>query len=229
MRIIPASDSALLVTLDDRISLIAHNRVIALFQAFERRDDHRIRNLHPAYASLLIDFDPLSATHHEIEELVLSLSSQLEMPEVLTTELIEIPVCYDLEFAPDLANVAQHLRLGPEQVVALHAAGEYRVYFLGFSPGFAYLGGVPQALHVPRLATPRTHVKAGSVGLAGEQTGIYPNDSPGGWQVIGRTPQRMFDPSHVPASRLRPGDRVRFRRISGVEFEQLARDLERGD
>jgi inhibitor of KinA len=177
----------------------------------------------------LIDFDPLSATHHELESLVRSLSSAFENPEVWTAEPIEIPVCYEAEFAPDLANVAQHLRLPPEQVVALHAAAEYRVYFLGFSPGFAYLGGLSQALQVPRLETPRTHVRAGSVGLAGEQTGIYPNDSPGGWQLIGCTPQRMFDPSQNPAARLRPGDRVRFRRISRVEFDQLARDQERGD
>jgi inhibitor of KinA len=177
----------------------------------------------------LIDFDPLSATHQELESLVLSLSSKLETPEVLTSDLIEIPVCYDPEFAPDLANVAEHLRLSPEQVVTLHATGQYYVYFLGFSPGFAYLGGLPQALRVPRLATPRTLVRAGSVGLAGEQTGIYPNDSPGGWQLIGRTPQRMFDPLQNRASRLRPGDRVRFRGISRVEFEQLARDKEPGD
>jgi KipI family sensor histidine kinase inhibitor len=228
MRIIPASDSALLVRFDDRISFEAHSRVIALLLAFEKRGDHRIRNLHPAYASLLIDFDPLSATHHELETLVLSLSSKPAIPEVMTTDAIEIPVCYDPEFAPDLVNVAQHLGLSPQQVATLHAAGEYRVYFLGFSPGFAYLGGVSQALQVPRLATPRIHVRAGSVGLAGEQTGIYPSDSPGGWQLIGRTPHRMFDPSQNPASRLRPGDRVRFRPIGRMEFEQLARDQEQG-
>ena len=227
MRITPASDSALLVTFGDSISLEAHRRVITLFQAFEERQDGRIRNLHPAYASLLIEFYPLSSTHQELENLVLTLSSEVKGPEVATTEPIEIPVCYEAEFAPDLANVAQHLRLSTEQVVTLHAASEYRVYFLGFSPGFAYLGGVSQALQVPRLETPRTQVKAGSVGLAGEQTGIYPNDSPGGWQLIGRTPQRMFDPSQDPASRLRPGDRVRFRRINRAEFEQLARDQER--
>ena len=229
MRITAASDSALLVRFGESISLEAHRRVIALFQAFEQRHDDRIRNLHPAYASLLIDFDPLSATYHELENLVRSLSSDQEGPEVLVAEPTEIPVCYEAEFAPDLANVAQYLRLTPEQVVSLHAAGEYRVYFLGFSPGFAYLGGVSRALQVPRLETPRTHVRAGSLGLAGEQTGIYPNDSPGGWQLIGCTPERMFDPSQNQASRLRPGDRVRFKRISRLEFEQLARDQERSD
>ncbi|HKR84476.1 MAG TPA: 5-oxoprolinase subunit PxpB, partial [Terriglobales bacterium] len=197
-----------------------------LFQALEQRRDPRIQNLHPAYASLLIDFYPLSATPDELESLILSLCSKLEGRQGVTAAAIEIPVCYEAEFAPDLENVAQHLRLSTEEVVTLHAAGEYRVYFLGFSPGFAYLGGLSQALQVPRLETPRTHVRAGSLGLAGEQTGIYPNDSPGGWQLIGRTPQRMFDPSQDSPSRLRPGDRVRFKRISRVEFEQLVRDQE---
>jgi inhibitor of KinA len=109
-------------------------------------------------------------------------------------------------------------------VIALHSGGDYFVYFVGFSPGFAYLGGVPRQLHVPRLASPRKHVSAGSVGLAGEQTGIYPHDSPGGWQLIGRTPLRMFVPSADPPSRLQPGDRVRFRRITRDEFGRLANE-----
>jgi KipI family sensor histidine kinase inhibitor len=106
----------------------------------------------------------------------------------------------------------------------MHSGGDYFVYFLGFSPGFAYLGGLASELHVPRLITPRKHVHAGSVALAGAQTGIYPNDSPGGWQLIGRTPWRMFDPPVDPPSRLQPGDRVRFRRIGRDEFDRVARE-----
>ena len=142
--------------------------------------------------------------------------------------LIEIPVCYDGEFAPDLGNVARHSSLAEEQVIALHSGGDYFVYFLGFAPGFAYLGGLAGALHVPRLVTPRKQVSAGSVGIGGAQTGIYPNDSPGGWQLIGRTPLRMFDASSEPPSRLQPGDRVRFRRIDRGEFDRLAQQQERG-
>jgi KipI family sensor histidine kinase inhibitor len=229
MRITPASDSALLVTFGDSISFEAHRRVIAVFRALEQQRDHRIRNLHPAYASLLIDFYPLSITHHEVENLVRSLDPEAKSGEALAADLIEIPVCYEAEFAPDLPHVAQHLRLTEEQLVALHTAGEYHVYFLGFSPGFAYMGGGSEKLYVPRLETPRTHVRAGSVGLAGAQTGIYPNDSPGGWQLIGRTPLRMFAPSQTPESRLRPGDRVRFKRITRAAFEQIARDQEKGN
>ena len=220
MRILPASDSALLVTFGDCISLEAHHNVIALFRALQQIRDPRIRNLHPAYASLLVDFDTLAITHREVETLVLSLSPETASGEVSAAEPTEIPVCYEAEFAPDLATVAEHLQFTEEQLVSLHAAGEYRVYFLGFSPGFAYMGGSAQ-IRVPRLDTPRVLVKAGSVGLAGEQTGIYPNDSPGGWQIIGRTPLRMFDPSRSPESRLRPGDRVRFRRITSADFMKM--------
>lgn len=229
MRITAASDSALLVSFGDSISLEAHRKVLALFHAFEQRHDDRIRNLHPAYASLLIEFCPLRLTQDELESWVVSLGSELETPKAAPAQPIVIPVCYEPEFAPDLANVARYLKLSQEQVVTLHAAGDYLVYFLGFSPGFAYLGGLSPVLQVPRLETPRAHVGAGSVGLAGAQTGIYPNDSPGGWQLIGRTPQRMFDASRQPASRLRPGDRVRFRRISPIEFERLARNQEPRD
>jgi len=230
MRITAASDSALLVTFGDSISLEAHHRVIALFRALEQLRDPRIRNLHPAYSSLLIDFCPLVVTHLEVEHLIVSLAPVASSGgEASMSEVIEIPVCYEAEFAPDRANVAKHLRITEEQLVTFHEAGDYRVYFLGFSPGFAYMGGVSQMLYVPRLETPRTHVSAGSVALAGEQTGIYPNDSPGGWQLIGRTPLRMFDASRSPASRLCPGDRVRFKRIAHDEFERIAREQEPGN
>jgi KipI family sensor histidine kinase inhibitor len=226
MRIEPASDSALFISFGDSISLETHRRVVSLFHAVERVGDPRIRDLHPAYASLLIDFDPLQLTHEQLESLVapLILESSPSNPEA--SGLIEIPVCYDREFAPDLATVAQHSSLTEEQVIATHWGGDYFVYFLGFSPGFAYLGGLASQLHVPRLVTPRKQVNAGSVGIAGAQTGIYPNSSPGGWHLIGRTPLRMFDASADPPSRLQPGDRVRFRRIDRGEFDRLARQQE---
>jgi KipI family sensor histidine kinase inhibitor len=220
MLIAPASDSSLFIGLGNEISLDVHRQVIALFHAIQKIQDARIRNLHPAYASLLIDFDPFRLTHEELESIVAPL---LRGPFSTRTEpapTLEIPVCYDGDFAPDLTSVAHHTSLSPEQVIALHSGTDYFVYFLGFSPGFAYLGGVPRQLQVPRLASPRKHVSAGSVGLAGGQTGIYPHDSPGGWQLIGRTPLRMFVPTADPPSRLQPGDRVRFRRITREEFER---------
>ncbi len=228
MRIAPASDSALFISFGDSISLETHRRVVSLFHAVERLRDRRIRNLHPAYTSLLIDFDPLHLTHEQLESLVAPLILQSLPSNLESSGLIEIPVCYDREFAPDLAAVAQHSLLTEEQVIATHAGGDYFVYFLGFSPGFAYLGGLAGQLHVPRLVTPRKQVTAGSVGIAGAQTGIYPNSSAGGWQLIGRTPLRMFDASTTPPSRLQPGDHVRFRRIDRGEFDRLARQQEWG-
>ena len=229
MRIAPASDSALFVSFGDSISLETHRRVVSLFHAVERLRDPRIRNLHPAYTSLLIDFDPLHLTHEQLESLVAPLILESLPSSLEASGLIEIPVCYDREFAPDLATVAQHSLLSEEQVIATHVDGNYFVYFLGFSPGFGYLGGLASQLQVPRLVTPRKQVNAGSVGIAGAQTGIYPNSSPGGWQLIGRTPLRMFDASASRRpSRLQPGDRVRFRRIDRGEFDRLARQQEWG-
>ena len=228
MRIAPASDSALLVSFGDSISLETHRRVVSLFRAVERLRDPRIRNLHPAYSSLLIDFDPLHLTHEQLESLVAPLILESLPSNLEAGGSIEIAVCYDREFAPDLATVAQHSLLTEEQVIATHSGGDYFVYFLGFSPGFAYLGGLASQLHVPRLVTPRKQVNAGSVGIGGAQTGIYPGSSPGGWQLIGRTPLRMFDALASPPSRLQPGDRVRFRRIDRGEFDRLTRQQERG-
>lgn len=222
MLIAPASDSSLFIGLGNEISLAAHRQVIALFHALQQLQDVRIRNLHPAYASLLIDFDPFRLTHEELESIVAPLLSRPLPPLPEPAPAVEIPICYDGDFAPDLTNVAHHTSLTAEQVIALHSGGDYFVYFLGFSPGFAYLGGLPRQLQVSRLASPRKQVSAGSVGLAGRQTGIYPHNSPGGWQLIGRTPLRMFVPSHDPPSRLQLGNRVRFRRITRDEFDHLA-------
>lgn len=230
MRVEAASDSALFISFADSISLETHRRVVALFHAVEGLRDRYpgIRNLHPAYSSLLIDFDPLQLTHEQLESLVAPLIVESVPSNLRRSGLIQIPVCYDREFGPDLATVAQHSSLTEEQVVATHAEGDYFVYFLGFSPGFAYLGGLASQLHVPRLVAPRKQVSAGSVGIGGAQTGIYPNPSPGGWQLIGRTPLRMFDAATSPPSLLQPGDGVRFRRIDRFEFDRLAGQQQRG-
>jgi allophanate hydrolase subunit 1 len=135
---------------------------------------------------------------------------------------VDIPVCYGGEFGPDLDEVAELCGLTAVEVVALHAGGEYLAYMIGFAPGFPYLGGLPDQLVVPRKAAPRLHVPAGSVGLAGKQTGVYPQDSPGGWQIIGRTPIRLFTPERTPPTLLQAGDVVRFRAISCEEYGRLA-------
>lgn len=222
MTIVAASDSSLLVVFGDIIAREIEQRVLGLFSALQARRDVRIRNLHPGYTSLLIDFDPLATTHAEISTLVETLASTDYATAASSREAIEIPVCYDAEFGPDLADVAAHTKLSVADVVRLHSSPTYRVCFLGFTAGFAFLGGMPAALHTPRLATPRRAVTPGSVGIAGAQTGIYPSETPGGWRLIGRTPLRMFDPQAQPPTRLQAGDQLRFLPIDLAEFERLS-------
>ncbi len=182
-----------------------------------------IRNLHPAYASLLIDFDPLRLPAAELRARIRELTGQSDTASAeAARQVIEIPVCYGGELGPDLADVAQHAGFSPEEVIARHSAAEYTVYFIGFSPGFPYMGGLPESLATPRLKTPRTSVPAGSVGIGGSQTGLYPMQWSGGWRLIGRTPMRMFDPEANPPSRLQPGDLVKFMPIARERFDALA-------
>lgn len=164
-------------------------------------------NLHPAYTSILVEFDPRRVTAEEVEDAVREGLAQAEHAPEPESRLIEIPVRYD---GLDLADVARLTGLTLSEVAERHAAAEYLVYFLGFSPGFAYLGGMPPELAVPRRETPRTHVPAGSVAIGGAQTGVYPVDSPGGWRIIGHTPLRLFRPDMDPPVLLAMGDRVRF-------------------
>lgn len=218
MKIVSASDSSLLVVLGDAVSLDNHQRVMSLFLVLQQLNDPRIRNLHPAYASILIDFDPLRISHEEaaslLENLVISEMTQYQRP----VNIVTIPVCYDLEFGPDLEDIANHAKIPAREVIRLHSSATYRVHFLGFTPGFAYLGGLPEALHMPRLSRPRTHVPAGTVAIAGSQAGVYPVDSPGGWQLIGRTPVHVFDPNATRPALLGPGDLVKFSAIDRATF-----------
>jgi|SRR5664279_480297 inhibitor of KinA len=224
MKIIPASDSSLLVVFGDAISPEIQQHVLGLFHALQTRQDPRICNLHPAYTSLLIDFDPLLTTHHTVATLAESLSSAGRSAAEDSTEVVEIPACYDAEFGVDLADVAAHNHISSDDVVRLHSSASYHVCFLGFTAGFAYLGGMPEALYTPRLATPRRLVPEGSVGIAGGQTGIYPAETPGGWRIIGRTPLRMFDPLAQPPTRLQAGDWVRFTSVDRATFERLRQE-----
>jgi KipI family sensor histidine kinase inhibitor len=219
MKMVPASDSSLLVVLGDAMSLDNSERVMPLFLALQRLNDPRIRNLHPAYASILIDFNPLRLSHEDAASLVENLAGEMPPQYERAVNVVTIPVCYDLEFGPDLQEVANHASISTCEVIRLHSSAKYRVHFLGFTPGFAYLGGLPEALHTPRLATPRKHVPAGTVAIAGSQAGIYPVDSPGGWRLIGRTPVLIFDPNATRPTRLEPGDLVTFSAIDRATFD----------
>jgi inhibitor of KinA len=229
MELIPSSDASLLVRFGRTIEPAAHQRMLALFRVLAARRDPRVTNLHPAYASLLIDFDPLALDHAALGALIEGLESGAQACEN-PTPLHEIPVCYDGELAPDLVEVCGLTGLTAEHLIAAHTAPEYVVHFLGFSPGFAYLGGLAPELAVPRLASPRKVVPAGSVAIGGAQTGVYPLASPGGWRIIGRTPLTLFFPENtLHPTLLQPGDRVRFNRMHRQQFDAALADQTPGE
>jgi KipI family sensor histidine kinase inhibitor len=219
-----ASDQSQLVYFGHQITPQAHERVRRLLRLLELEPIAGVRNLHPAYCSLLVKFDALKLQHAELEAILKEYLGRLE--EVLLPEplQLEIPVCYGGEYGPDLDDVAAMHGMTPAQVIELHTSVSYLVYFLGFVPGFAYLGELPEALVTPRLATPRRRVPAGSVGIAGNQTGLYPFATPGGWRLLGRTPIAMFRTDRNGLSLLSIGDRLRFVPITREQFAVLERE-----
>jgi inhibitor of KinA len=219
-----ASDQSLLVYFGDRITPGAHQQVMKLLRLLQAEPVAGIRNLHPAYTSLLIDFDALALLQDQLERVLRQYLDRLDQIALPQARQVEIPVCYGGEFGPDLADVAAAHGVTVAQAIEIHASASYEVFFLGFAPGFAYLGGLPEALATPRLAVPRKKVPRGTVGIAGSQTAVYPLETPGGWRLIGRTPLPMFMPDWQtatgaePMSRLSIGDRVRFVPISQEQF-----------
>jgi inhibitor of KinA len=218
-----ASDSSLLVTLGDLIELCVHRRVRSLCALLEEAPHPAIVNLSPAYASVLITFDPRETSLNEITTYTESLLPSIDACHTVAARLIEIPVCYGEEFGPDLGAVAAYTGLSMDEVVRIHSCAEYVVYFLGFSPGFPYLGGMPDSIATPRLAQPVRSIPAGSVAIGGAQTGIYPVASPGGWRVIGRTPLRLFNADAESPALLAMGDCVRFVPVTRQEYLQACR------
>jgi inhibitor of KinA len=203
-------DAALVVELGDAIDLALNWRVLALAQRLEAARWPGITDIVPTYCSVLIHYDPLAVTYPEVTAWAQAQYGLAHSQPSESRRRIEIPTVYGGEFGPDLEYVARYHDLSPEAVIRRHSEADYTVYLMGFMPGFPYLGGLPPELETPRLETPRTHVRAGSVGLAGQQTGIYPLDSPGGWRIIGCTAIRLFDPLLNPPALLSPGDQVRF-------------------
>jgi len=216
-----ASDQSLLVYFDQKISPEAHRRIRALLHLLALEPVAGVRNLHPAYCSVLVDFDALKFAHGELEAILHGYVSRLDEVRLPDPREFEIPTCYGGEHGPDLNEVARLHGISPDQVIHLHSAAAYTVYFLGFVPGFGYLGELPETLRTPRLASPRPTTPAGSVGIADSQTGIYPFAAPGGWRLIGRTPFAMFRHERENMSLLNVGDRVRFVPISSAQFSAL--------
>lgn len=216
----PLGDSALVLAFAPRIDPDINNRVHAIASALlAALGSDRIECV-PAYHTLTVHFDPMQDDFETLSTLIAGMPEEIGYA-TRTGRQISLPVCYDIRLAPDITAVAEHAGMSTDEVVGLHSTAEYRVYFLGFKPGFAYLGGLSEALHMPRRASPRLNVPAGAVGIGGAQTGIYPSPSPGGWQLIGRTPLVLFDVQKSPPSLLQPGDRLIIEVISYADFIAL--------
>ncbi len=226
MTILPLGDSALTIQVGEEIAaspggdLRAVESVLDVLQAAELPG---VVEIAPAFSSVTVFYEPaLGGDFEAMEGAILKLLTSNSGAARRKERLVEIPVCYEGEFAPDLALVARRARLTEREVILAHSTARYRVACLGFAPGFPYLIGLPRLLATPRRATPRLQLAAGSVGIGGGQTGIYPQASPGGWNVIGRTPLRLFDLGKEQPALLTMGDRVRFRAVSRAKFDEIA-------
>ncbi len=223
-RIVQLSEFALTVEFGDTIDVRTNERVLALTAAVEQAAIPGFLEVVPTYRSATIYFDPLRTDTVAIVERVRALMTNATTAPARTCTTHTIPVWYGSAAGPDLLDVARQAGLTPAEAGTLHASVTYRVYMLGFSPGFPYLGTVPERLAAPRLPTPRKQVAAGSVGIAGTQTGIYPQASPGGWRIIGRTPVLLFSLTRPKPFLLAPGDQVQFVPIDEEEFRLLSTD-----
>jgi inhibitor of KinA len=220
MRIVAAGDSALVVEFDDRIDAAVNARAIALADAIQRAAIAGVRDVVPSFRTVTVYFDPLRAEYGALTAAIEDEGHHPPPPAATITPPIRIPVCYGGEFGPDLVDVAAFAGVSEREVVDRHTARDYRVFALGFVAGFAYLGIVDETIAMPRHATPRVRVPAGSVGIAGVQTGVYPAETPGGWRLIGRTPIKPFDLSRPDPFLLKAGDTVRFHPIDHDEYLQ---------
>ena len=220
-QIFPLGDAAIVIKFGDTIDRELHRSVRALENYFVDHSLHGMIERVPAYAPVTIYYDPAQRSYHDLEQELRKILAELaDVPE-LDSRIVEIPVSYGGEFGPDLEFVAQHNSLKTDEVVQIHSAPDYLVYMIGFAPGFPYLGGMSQRIAAPRRDSPRLKIPVGSVGIAGTQTGVYPIETPGGWQLIGRTPIKLFRPREIPPTLLKAGDIVRFRPISSEEFTSL--------
>lgn len=219
-RIVPAGDAALVVELPNRIDPEISNRAVALAAMIRLQCAPMVRDVVVGYCTVTVYYDPLQVDPDHVGETVTRLARVSSSVERRTGALVDVPVCYGGQQGPDLGTVAASAGLSEDDVVAIHSSATYRVYVVGFVPGFPYMASVDPRLSLPRRATPRTRVPPGSVAIAAGQTGIYPSDTPGGWHLIGRTPLKPYDASRPEPFAFRPGDSVRFHRIDADTFQR---------
>jgi len=222
----PAGDRGLLVEFGEGIDPGINEKVRAMARAMADQPLAGVREIIPTYRSLLIIYDPGITHPTELRPEIEAIEASLEAKETEPARIVEIPVCYGGAFGPDIKNVQRPHALTQEQVIQRHCQPAYLIYMVGFTPGFPFLGGLDETLFTPRLTTPRIHVPEGSVGIANNQTGMYPIASPGGWQIIGRTPLKLFAPHRSMPFLYKAGDKIKFIPISEQEYTKIAQEEE---
>lgn len=223
-----AGDRALVMEFGNSISEEINKKIRSMGIAIEKDKIEGITETVPTYRSLMVHYDPMIIGYDALIDKLRSLEEQLKSIDLPSPCTYEIPTLYGGEFGPDIENVAKHNNLTVEQVIEIHTSRDYLIYMLGFTPGFCYLGGMDERIATPRLSTPRTKISAGSVGIAASQTGIYPIDSPGGWQLIGRTPLKLYDPYRENPILLKAGNYIRFTRIDREQYDRIKEEVEKG-
>lgn len=226
-KFLPMGDRALTMEFGDEISKKINAVIRRTTKAIEAHKEGILEIL-PTYRSITILYDPDVLSYESLVEQLRSYEGEVAEEALQQVKLIEIPTVYGGDFGPDLAHVAEHAGLSTEEVVKIHTGTDYLVYMLGFSPGFTYLGGLDPRIATPRLESPRLKIPAGSVGIAGSQTGMYPSESPGGWQLIGRTPLKLYRPEEEPPVFIQAGDYIRYVPVTEEEFQAIAHDVDAG-
>lgn len=229
IRILTAGDSSLLVEFGKEIDPEINRKIAATVQLMKEQHIEGVVDVIPAFASLLINYDPRVIGYEDMKERIRNLLKVDAKAGAGSRRIYEIPVCYGGEYGPDLASIAENAGLSEEEVIRIHSSRDYLIYMLGFLPGFCYLGGLDERIFTPRLANPRLKIDAGSVGIGGSQTGIYPLDSPGGWQLMGKTPVKTYDPDREKPILVEAGDYIRFVPIDETEYKRIKKLTDCGE
>ena len=224
----PMGDKGILIQFEQKISPDISAKIRRLVSRIDEAKNPAVIEVLPAYATVCLVYDPLTMNYEAAKIFLSELLNDQTADEALSSKVFEIPVLYSKETGPDLDFVSQHSGLGIDEIVSIHTSAEYLIYMLGFAPGFPYLGGMDERIAAPRLKVPRQKIIPGSVGIAGSQTGMYPIESPGGWQLIGRTPVKLYDPHRSPPVYYSAGDYIKYRAIDEDEFKHIQEEEKAG-
>lgn len=226
IKFLTAGDSAIVMEFGNTIEKEINAKIAAVVKNLKNKKLDGVLDILPTYRSILINYDPVKISYGEMVDILKGLSEADSNKQSDEVRLIEIPTLYGKEYGPDIDFVAENANLSVEEVIKIHSGTDYLVYMMGFMPGFTYLGGLDERIATPRLKSPRLKIEPGSVGIAANQTGMYPLESPGGWQLIGRTPLKLYDDTKEPPVFIQAGDYIRYVSIDKNEYDKIAKEVE---